>query len=157
MSKKLQNGDVNHGVASVGGLTSVSIAIFTTISFVAILWAIFGPEENTWGRILFASVFGVLGFALAHLNVRWKVSDGILRVSQWGIPKKMKLTEITGFSSESGLRWKQGVGIRWIGPGEWAMLCGSDEVVTIVYQGKKFMFSADDGEAIQRAIARADQ
>lgn len=157
MGNSLENKNIDHGTASVGGYTSVAIAIFSAISLAGVAWALFGPARDNSTAILAAFLFGALGLAFSLLGVRWKVSGGYLKVSQWGIPKKMKISEISEFSAEAGLRWKQGVGIRWVGPGEWAMVCGTDEVVTIVHHGRKFMFSTDDAKAVQCAISEADQ
>lgn len=157
MANSLENKHIDHGVASVGGYTSLAIAIFSAISLAGVVWALFGPVRDNPGAILVTCLFGALGLAFSLLGVRWKVSGEYLKVSQWGIPKKMKISEISEFRAETGLRWKQGVGIRWLGPGEWAMVCGTDEVVTIVHHGKKFMFSTDDASAVQSAISEADQ
>lgn len=142
----------DNGVARVGGYTSSAIAVFSLIVLAAILWALFGPSNDPSSPIIVACVFGILGLAFAFLGVRWNVRDGYLKVSQWGIPRKISISDISSVSSEDGMRWKQGVGIRWIGPGEWAMLCGTDEIVTIVYGEKKFIFSVDEASDLERAV-----
>ncbi|AKN77821.1 Uncharacterised protein [Corynebacterium ulcerans] len=154
MDKKIKNKMKDRGVASVGGYTSVAIVVFSTISLSATLWALFGTSRNYASPIIVAFIFGVLGLAFALLGVRWHVYDGYLKVTQWGITRKIHIADISSFSSESEMKWKQGVGIRWVGPGEWAMVCGAHEVVTISYCEKKFFFSADNALEIEQAIYR---
>lgn len=111
--------------------------------------------DDSDSPIIVACVGGAFGLSAALLGVRWEVADGYLKVQQWGIPRKINISEISAVSSMAGMRWKQGVGIRWIAAGEWAMLCGSDELVTVEYCGKRFIFSVDDAAAVQQAIADA--
>lgn len=144
--------DVNRGKATIGGYTVAAVAILFSISIVAIIWAIFGDSGDNSSPIIVASIFGALGLAFAQLGVRWSVEDGYLKVTQWGIRKKIYIHDIESIVPESDVSWKQGVGIRWVGPGDIAMVCGSNDVVHVTYGKNILHFSVDKSSDVVRMI-----
>lgn len=135
--------DVNRRRSKIGGYTVASVVLFFMISVAAIIWAVFGDSGGSSSPIIVASIFGVMGLAFALLGVRWTVEDGYLKVTQWGIRKKVPIHDIDSIAQEKDVTWKQGVGIRWMGPGDIAMVCGSKDVVHVTYGNKSLHFSVD--------------
>lgn len=139
------------GRGSIGGFTLLAVVLCVGVSVVGVTWAIFGSGDTS-SPVFFASVFGILGCAFSLLSVRWRVDGDKLTVKQWGISKNVEIQTVSNLFSSSDMTWKQGVGIRWAGPGELAMVCGSKDVVTVEYLDRVFHFSADNGDLAVEAI-----
>jgi len=68
--------------------------------------------------------------------------------------RKYTFSDIESISGSTNMQWKQGVGYRWA-PGEWAMVCGSRDTVSLTSRaGGVFSFSVDDEAAFMHAYAR---
>lgn|GEM_PF-5664370 len=140
------------GRGSIGGFTALACILTSSVSVSAVMWAVTLGKADPSAAIFLATVTGMLGLAFALLTVRWKVSGDNLVITQWGLRRTIPIKEISRASVLKNAQWKQGVGIRYIGVKEWAMLCGARDVVSLEYGDKKFHFSVDDASMLQAVV-----
>lgn len=140
------------GRGSIGGFTGLACILTSCVSVIAVMWAVALGKTDPSSAIFVATVTGVLGMAFALLTVRWKVSDDNLVITQWGLRRTIPIKQISRASVLRKAQWKQGVGIRYVGAKEWAMLCGARDLVSLEYADKKFHFSVDDASRLQEVV-----
>ncbi|WP_133258540.1 hypothetical protein [Corynebacterium heidelbergense] len=143
---------MTRGKGSVGGFAQALLVVFFVASLAGVAWAAFADSDQIGSPAFLALTAGFMALVCASSTVYWSVADGKLTVRQYFVPRVIPLSAIEKTTVATSMHWKQGIGIRWCGPEEWAMVCGSRDVVTVTYGEKVFHFSADDGAAIEGAI-----
>lgn len=136
------------GRGTIGGFTASTVGLSLIIGLVASAWALFGSSDHEGSFIFAATVSGFLGLFVASAGVRWRIVDEILRVRQFGISRSIPLNAISEYSVMHHATWKQGVGIRFVGYKEWAMLCGARDLVAVRFEDSVFHFSVDDASGL---------
>ncbi|MBV7294628.1 hypothetical protein KRX51_01685 [Corynebacterium sp. TAE3-ERU12] len=140
------------GKGSIGGFTQACVLFAFFLCLASSLWAILSGVEENATAIFVSTVSGLVGLLCALCGVRWRITDDTLVVRQLGFTRKISLGRIDDYSIIRDARWKQGVGIRFVGHKEWGMVCGSDEVVTVHFGESILHFSADDADAVVSAL-----
>lgn len=116
------------------------------------LWALTLGRHDPSSAIFTTTVAGTVGLVFALAAVRWQVDGENLTIWQFGFRQTIPISEIDKATVLQDAQWKQGVGIRYAGGKEWAMLCGSREVISIDYGDRKFHFSTDDATSLKAVL-----
>lgn len=142
------------GVGSIGGYTLI-VSIVAGASFlVSMAWSLFVSNESFGASTVVALISGTLLLVFLSCRVRWSLSSEGLKVSQMVFSRKYSFSEIEEISSSTDMQWKQGVGYRW-SPGEWAMVCGSRNTISLTSRtGGVFSFSVNDESAFMNSYSR---
>lgn len=140
------------GSAYLGGFTLVTIWLCVGVSVLSLLSALLKNDDDIAGPLFWGTTLGAFALWVTTCRVRWKVADGILELRQMCFRFRVPVEDIAVFATESGMAWKQGVGLRWLGGKDWAMVCGTDELIAVEYGERKLIFSVSDAAAVIQAV-----
>ena len=146
---------MERGSAPIGGFTVVAAAVSAAIFVPSLMWVTLSNHASD-GSIAAVLASGTTLLASASARVSWHIKDGVLIVRQFVFKRRIDISDVVRINVAHASTWKQGVGTRWVGPKEWAMVCGSRDVISLAYDSDDeqvvFHFSARDANEVVSAL-----